>query len=310
MKTWISRRRLIGALVVTALATTTACTSPSEPEAVGPASTTQALSTTSVSASETAPPVDTTSATMATIPDTTGPEPAPATIAGGVDRASLATAPDGAVLVQETPEVLRDRKLATSDLLSAPTGDGFEFRIDPLDGEPLARSTWREGCPTEPHDLRYVTVSFWGFDDKAHTGELIVAADQAESTVAVFRTLYDARFPIEEMRVVTTLDIEATPTGDSNNTSSYVCRAVTGGSRFSEHAYGLAIDINPFHNPYIKQDVVIPELASSYLDRSQSLPGMITPDDVVVSAFAFIGWSWGGNWRTIKDYQHFSLNNR
>lgn len=232
------------------------------------------------------------------------------TIAGGVALESLATAPDGGVIVQDTPTILRDRQLPTVDTLPPPLDDAFDSTISPFDGEPLRRSTWAEGCPVAPEQLRYVTVSFFGFDGEFHTGELVLAADQAQSVVEVFRVLHEARFPIEEMRIVTFEDLEATPTGDSNNTASFVCRAVTGGTRFSEHAYGLAIDVNPFHNPYERGDVVLPELASSYLDRSGDLVGMIGPDSLVVRAFAEIGWEWGGNWNSLVDYQHFALNNR
>lgn len=211
---------------------------------------------------------------------------------------------------QTTPEELRDRQLATIDLLPAPTDDRFQATISPIPDEVLTRSTWQEGCPVAVADLAYVVMTFWGFDDQAHTGEMIVNAPQADNIVAVFEKLYEARFPIEEMRVVSPADLEAKPTGDGNNTASFVCRAVTGGSRFSEHAYGLAIDLNPFHNPYRRGDLILPELAVDYLDRSTAKPGVVVAGDVAVEAFAAIGWSWGGDWRSLKDYQHFALNNR
>jgi len=220
----------------------------------------------------------------------------------------LPTTPAGNVPPQTTPSELVDRRLQTADTLPPPSD--FTSSIDLLAGEPLERSTWIEGCPVAADDLRYVTVSFWGFDDRPHRGELILHADVTEQLVAVFETLYEARFPIEEMRIVTQADVDAPPTGDGNNTSSFVCRVVTGGSRFSEHAYGLAIDINPFHNPYIKGDVTLPELATAYNDRSRVVPGMIVDGDVVVSAFDDIGWGWGGRWNSLKDYQHFALNDR
>ena len=162
-----------------------------------------------------------------------------------------------------------------------------------------------------PGDLRYVTVSFHGFDDAVHTGELVVAATEAQDLVSVFRRLFRARFPIEEMRLPATTDLEAPPTGDGNNTAAFVCRPTTGqSSGFSAHAYGLAIDVNPFLNPYLKGDLVLPERASAYLDRGRVRPGMIEPGDVVVRAFAAIGWSWGGDFTSLKDYQHFSATGR
>ena len=106
-------------------------------------------------------------------------------------------------------------------------------------------------------------------------------------------------------------ELDAHPTGDGNDTGAFVCRPSTGSTTtFSQHAYGLAIDVDPFQNPYTKGDLVLPELASSYLDRDDVRPGMITPDGVVVRAFESIGWTWGGTWSSLKDYQHFSQNGR
>ena len=132
----------------------------------------------------------------------------------------------------------------------------------------------------------------------------------AQQMVQVFATLYAARFPIEEMRITRPEELDAPPTGDGNNTGAFVCRPTTGGSSYSQHAYGLAVDLNPFQNPYEKGDVVLPELASSYLDRHRDRAGMITADGAVVRAFDRIGWVWGGEWRSLKDYQHFSENGR
>jgi hypothetical protein len=159
-------------------------------------------------------------------------------------------------------------------------------------------------------DLAYLTVVFRGFDGLAHTGELVVASSQAKGVVSVFRTLFDAGFPIEEMRLPTTADMEAHPTGDGNDTAGLVCRAARGQTSWSAHAYGLAIDLNPFMNPYHNGDVVLPELASAYLDRGWVRPGMVEPGSIAVRAFARIGWSWGGAWSSLKDYQHFTETGR
>jgi hypothetical protein len=166
--------------------------------------------------------------------------------------------------------------------------------------------TWQPGCPVGLGDLRYVTVSFRGFDGRAHTGELVVNRGVAAGVVSVFARLYAARFPIEEMRLVTGADLTAHPTGDGNNTAAFVCRAARKQTRWSAHAYGLAVDLDPFQNPYRRGDLVLPELASAYLDRSRARPGMIRQGDVVTTAFAAIGWTWGGTWRSPKDLMHFS----
>jgi len=97
----------------------------------------------------------------------------------------------------------------------------------------------------------------------------------------------------------------------ANNSSAFNCRAVTGGGRWSEHAYGRAIDLNPVQNPYVDRDGSVLDPASApYTDRTRRDPGMIRTGEVVVEAFAAIGWEWGGNFRSIKDYQHFSQSGR
>ena len=154
-------------------------------------------------------------------------------------------------------------------------------------------TTWRPGCPVGLDDLRYVTVSFRGFDGRPHTGELVVHERVAAEVVSVFARLYRARFPIEEMRLVTGADLAAHPTGDGNNTAAFVCRGARKQTRWSAHAYGLAMDVNPFQNPYRRGDLVLPELAGAYLDRADRRPGMIRPGDAVTAAFAAHGLDLG-----------------
>jgi hypothetical protein len=153
-------------------------------------------------------------------------------------------------------------------------------------------------------------MSYWGFDATRHSGEMLVNGSVADDVVAAFRQLYRARFPVEAMGIATRQDLHAPPTGDGNVTGSFACRPVRGGTTYSQHAYGLAVDLNPFQNPYRRGDVVLPELASAYLDRGWVRPGMITPSGPAVRAFASIGWGWGGSWSSLKDYQHFSLDGR
>jgi hypothetical protein len=112
------------------------------------------------------------------------------------------------------------------------------------------------------------------------------------------------------MRVTTVAERDAPPTGDGNTTGAFNCRPSVGATRWSEHAYGRAIDVNPFHNPYVRGRLVLPELAGAYTDRARGLPGMITGAGPVVSAFRAVGWTWGGDWRSPKDYMHFSVTGR
>jgi D-alanyl-D-alanine carboxypeptidase-like protein len=211
-----------------------------------------------------------------------------------VGATPLPLRPDGFGQVLPTPAVLVDRSLPTADRLPPPGNARYSSTVAEVPADVLARSTWRPSCPVTVADLRYLTMSFWGYDGRAHTGEMIVDARFADAVTRVFGHLFAARFAIEEMRVVAPAELTAPPTGDGNNTTAFVCRDAVNLKRWSAHAYGLAVDVNPFCNPYVRGDLVLPELASSYLDRGNARAGMIEPGDVAVRAFAAIGWSWGG----------------
>ena len=223
----------------------------------------------------------------------------------------LALRRDGFGVVAPTPPPLRDRRLPTIDRLAPPASGRFEFTVRSGDHAIQAgMSPLHPDCPVQLDELAYITVSFWGFDERPHTGELVIHQRVADDIVGVFARLYEARFPIEEMRLITAADIAAPPTGDGNNTAAFLCRPSLGSTkrhkRWSAHAYGLAIDLNPFQNPYWHGTRVLPELAFAYTDRSWVRPGMIVPGDVVTRAFGEIGWTWGGTWQSRADYMHFS----
>lgn len=213
--------------------------------------------------------------------------------------------------VRPTPAVMRVRRWNTPDPIPPLPGAGFKAVVAaPAPDRVLDRSTWRPGCPVDRSDLAWIRMTYWGFDQDRHSGEMLVNRAVAADLVQVFRRLYRARFPIETMGIAGRADLDAPPTGDGNGTGAFVCRPVRGGSEFSQHAYGLAVDLDPFQNPYTNGDVVLPELASAYLDRDWVRPGMVTPGGPAVRAFASVGWEWGGDWSSLKDYQHFSLDGR
>jgi hypothetical protein len=262
------------------------------------------------------PPLPSSPPVAATLAPRPTPTPTPSPEPGTVPPTWLGTRPlplrpDGYGRPLPTPKELDPRRFTLTDRLPPLPGRGFASNTEQAPGEVLARSTWEPGCPVGADELSWVRLAFWGFDDRRHTGELLVNTSVAGDLVEVFRRLYEARFPFEELRITTRAELDLAPTGDGNDTGAFVCRPTTGStSTYSQHAYGLAIDVDPFQNPYTKDDLVLPELASSYLDRANVRPGMITPDGVVVRAFASIGWTWGGTWSSLKDYQHFSLNGR
>lgn len=222
----------------------------------------------------------------------------------------LERGPSGYGIATETPPILRNRRFATEDVLPPPRSGRFESTIGRVPPDVLRRSSWKSGCPVGRKELAYVTVSFWGFDRRPHTGELIVHRSAARDIAGVFEKLYRARWPIEEMRITRERELDAPPTGDGNNTGAFACRPSRSTTEWSEHASGLAVDVNPFQNPYVRDGIVLPELALAYRDREWRRPGMIRQGDVVTRAFAAIGWSWGGEWNSAKDWMHFSRSGR
>jgi hypothetical protein len=168
------------------------------------------------------------------------------------------------------------------------------------------RYSYRAGCPLGPAQLRTVRVAYWGFDGRARLGKLVVHQRVAPDVVAVFRRLYGARFPIRRMVPVSRYRGSDDASMAADNTSGFNCRFVSGTSRWSMHAYGLAIDVNPIENPYVSGTRVRPSAGRRYLDRARRRPGMAVEGGVLVRAFAAAGWKWGGHWRGPPDYQHFS----
>ena len=291
------RQAFLGAFVVLVVS----CSSPGE-DALSSTVTTSPVTTVVTTTTTTTTPTTTTAPTTTT----TNPHARP----DWLGTRLLPLRPDEFGEVQPTPPELQDRQLETLDLLPPPSDETFLGTIDPIPPDVLARSSWVAECPVTLDELSYLTITHYGFDGRFHTGEMIVNAAFADEVVGIFRKLHEARFPIEQMRVITKEEIDAHPTGDWNDTTSFVCRPAVGSSSWSQHAFGTGIDINPFHNPYLKGDLVLPELASAYTDREDVRPGMIVPGDVVTEAFAEIGWGWGGNWSSLKDWMHFSRSGR
>jgi hypothetical protein len=187
----------------------------------------------------------------------------------------------------------------------------FQATVERIPPQVRARMTsWHRGCPVAPRDLRLVTLTHWGFDGKAHLGRLMVAHRQAKNIVRAMHRLYDIGFPIRRMRLIDAYGSDDHRSMAANNTSAFNCRFVSGTTRWSEHAYGRAIDINPVQNPAVEGSHVSPPAGRPYADRSRRARGMVHAGDAVVRAFAAVGWEWGGHWRPFIDYQHFSATGR
>ena len=182
----------------------------------------------------------------------------------------------------------------------------FTAAVQPVTAADV-RFSYRAGCPVAPTRLRVVRVSYWGFDGRAHAGRLVVNERVTGDVVAVFRRLYAARFPIRRMVPVSAYRGSDDASMAADNTSAFNCRRAVGSAtgRWSAHAYGEAIDVNPIENPYVLGRV-LPPAGRRYLDRSRAGRGMAVAGGVLVRAFETVGWKWGGRWRRSPDYQHFS----
>jgi hypothetical protein len=177
-------------------------------------------------------------------------------------------------------------------------------------------TTWHQGCPVPLSQLRLLTFAYWGFDGVVHEGPMVVNASVARGVMSVFRTLFRARFPINDVHLALRyVPGHEDPSDRRDYTAGFNCRPVVTArgpkDLWSQHAFGLAVDVNPIENPYVTFDGYVRNLnARPYRDRSLAGPGMIARDSIAVRAFASIGWKWGGFWSGDKDYMHFSSTGR
>lgn len=191
----------------------------------------------------------------------------------------------------------------------------FRGTAEPIPADVRVHMT---GCSWQPEplcpgfdQLRLLRMSYWGFDDRVHDGELIVAESVSADVLAVFGKIFAARFPIGQMRRIDVFGADDHASMAANNCSAFNYRVIetsvaSGTPRLSQHSFGLAIDINPVQNPWVRTDTVLPPEGASYVDRADVRPGMIVRPGPVVAAFESVGWQWGGEWSDYQDYHHFS----
>jgi hypothetical protein len=198
----------------------------------------------------------------------------------------------------------------SAEVAVAGPGPSFQGVAVKLDRDLRKRMTgvsWHRGCPVPLAGLRLLKVTHWGFDGRVHRGRLVVNADSAKAMLTVMRRLFHFRFPIRRMRLVDAYGANDRRSMNADNTSAFNCREISGRPGvWSQHAYGRAIDLNPFENPYVSGSYVSPSRAKRFATRRPVRKGMIAPRGNVVRIFGRAGWEWGGNWYGYQDYQHFS----
>lgn len=163
-------------------------------------------------------------------------------------------------------------------------------------------------------DLRYVRVLHYNYNGKIKSGELVVHKKIEKKVVKIFYELYQNKYPIQRMRLIDDYNADDNKSMEQNNTSAFNFRKAVGSTNLSKHAYGLAIDINPRINPYVKNGTILPKNGKTYVQRDTSLctgkykDNMIQKNDIVYKIFTKYGFTWGGDWYSLKDYQHFQMD--
>ena len=217
------------------------------------------------------------------------PEPAPTATTTPTATAPTATAPTAAPTARPSGYAASSRPLTRAE----------QRRMRGV--------TWRPGCPVPLADLRVVRLAYRDFGGDRRTGRLVVHRDVVADVTRIFRRLYVLRFPIRRMVPIEAYDGDDHASIEADNTSAFNCRAKTGSSTWSHHAYGRAIDLNPLENPYVYGGGrTSHERSIPFLDRGRDRPGVLLADGPVVAVFEQAGWYWAGRWEEPTDYQHFS----
>lgn len=194
--------------------------------------------------------------------------------------------------------------------------DGFFCgRLDEALQERILGKSYKPNDHITFDDLRYIRIRYYGFDGQVKDGELIVNRRIAEDTLDIFYELYRNRYPLQEVSLIDKYDGDDRRSMAANNTSCFNYREIEGSDKLSNHAYGLAIDINPLINPCVRNGRADPEEASDYVQRDpEKCRGtykgyMIQKGDYIYRLFQKHGFRWGGDWSSLKDYQHFEKPN-
>jgi hypothetical protein len=175
----------------------------------------------------------------------------------------------------------------------------------------IEHKSYKDDCTVPLSDLRYLRVLHVDLDGGVHEGEMVCNKAIAEDVLDILRRLYEAKYPIERMRLVDDYDADDETSMRDNNSSSFNFRFISHTTKVSKHGYGLAVDINTLYNPYVKEvdgvTYIEPETGAPYVDRSADFPYKIDHDDLCYKLFVEHGFEWGGDWTDRKDYQHFEL---
>lgn len=169
--------------------------------------------------------------------------------------------------------------------------------------------SYKENCTVPYESLKYVSIQYYNFKNEVETGEIICNEMIAQDLTEIFYELYLNQYQLESIHLVDDYNADDELSMEANNTSCFNYRSVPGKKALSKHALGLAIDINPFYNPYVTHKGsatnITPIGSEIYADRTLDFPHKITENDLCYQLFISHGFTWGGGWKNSKDYQHF-----
>ena len=183
------------------------------------------------------------------------------------------------------------------------------FTIDNISDSTLNRmigKSYPEDCEIDIDDLRYLIIPHYDGNGYIKIGELVCNKDVADEFIYLFKELFKNKYPIERMVLVDEYDGDDKKSMAANNTSAFNYRVISDTDKLSRHAYGMAIDINPLYNPYVKGEYVSPETGKQFVDRNKSFKYKIDSNDLTYQILHDkFGFTWGGDWEKCKDYQHY-----
>lgn len=172
--------------------------------------------------------------------------------------------------------------------------------------------SYPKDCPINRDDLRHLILLYKDINGETHEGEMVCNAQIADRLIDIFRQLYEADYPIEKMVLIDEYGGDDDASMEDNNTSCFNYRVVSGTKKISRHGYGMAVDLNPRYNPYVHtvdgQIVIEPVNGQEYADREADFDYKIDKDDLAYKLFTQAGFTWGGSWKNMKDYQHFQID--
>lgn len=188
-----------------------------------------------------------------------------------------------------------------------------EFSAQPIPDSVFHRMqgrSWPEGCTIRRADLRYLRLTHVDAESKEHVGEMVCNKAIANDLIEIFKELYRQKYPIQRIRLIDDYEAVDERSMRDNNSSCFCYRKVSGTTKLSKHAMGMAVDINTLYNPYVRtgkdgRRIVEPATATKYVDRRKTFPYKIVKGDLLYRLFVQHGFKWGGSWRTMKDWQHF-----